>query len=203
MAKTKDFGIGLMHEVAVAAAKHGWSPDELSSLCKHPELMFQVRGVLLGTHLIDRVECIIDADALPFIPEGCTIECHTKNGMYNWWQNIPTTSLPGQTKSSYDAYFGHFMAEWRLTRYSSEIILNATILDTLIVSQYLIPNIWKNYSYCKKGVAFYGTVYLDPNGDRFVRGVVFEKGFGYSEIRIPLVDKPGDVYPGIIYVPKD
>jgi hypothetical protein len=81
MAKSNDFSVTLMGEVAITAAKAGWEPENLSDLSKDENLMRQVLGVLKGTHEIKGIEHVIDCDAEPFIPNGWSVEEHQKGGI--------------------------------------------------------------------------------------------------------------------------
>lgn len=55
MAKPNDFGVGLMHEGAITAAKAGWEPEDFSKLAKDENLMKLIYGVLHGTHEIREI----------------------------------------------------------------------------------------------------------------------------------------------------
>src|SRR3989344_505317 len=80
MAEAADFGVGLMHEVAITAAKVGGEPDDFAKLAKNKELMKAILGVLRGTHEIKAVEYLIDCDADPFVPSGRTLVEHKRGG---------------------------------------------------------------------------------------------------------------------------
>src|SRR5450432_743108 len=80
MAKSNDFGVGLMHEAAITASKVGWEPEDIASLSKDENLLRLIRGVLHGTHEIKGIEHFVDCDAAPFIPVGWKVEEHQEAG---------------------------------------------------------------------------------------------------------------------------
>ncbi|MEO6329122.1 MAG: hypothetical protein ABIO55_09325 [Ginsengibacter sp.] len=158
MAKSNDFGVGLMHETAITASKVGWEPEDISSLSKDENLMKLIRGVILGTHEIKEIAYVIDCDAPPFIPEGWQVEQHKQRG--NMRFEASKIELHCSKNKKGGSTDGYYVRE----DLKDKEALNANVLDYLLVNTKAIPDAWKD-----KDIFFWGTIYSSPKGYLHVR----------------------------------
>ncbi len=92
---------------------------------------------------------IIDCDADPYLPEGWSVEEHTKGGQLEWNPEKVELWVSKHQKSS-PVIGGNELRK----KLASRPTLNANVLDYLIRNPDLIPNEWKG-TY----VNFWGTIY--------------------------------------------
>lgn len=97
---------------------------------------------------------VIDCDATPFVPGDWSVENHQLGGKIDWDPSqvvfhLEDEQLDGSVK-------GH---ELRKKLEDKKPVLNANILDYLLVNQRLIPDEWEG-----KNVFFWGTICSSPNG---------------------------------------
>lgn len=109
------------------------------------------------------VSTLVDCDTDPFVPEGWTLESHTKMGMVDP-KNIRLHLEPEQEKRVIDGE----KLEKRLETLNP---LNANVLDYLLAHPELIPESWKKHS-----VYFWGTKYRNSTSDRVVRCLYWSVG---------------------------
>lgn len=158
MAKSNDFGVGLMHEAAITASRVGWEPEDIANLSKDENLLRLIRGVLLGTHEIKGIEYFIDCDSAAFTPEGWKVEEHIRGGNIRFIASEIELYISLQQKNkSIDGY--KLRDELK-----DKNVLNANVLDYLLANPKAIPESWKD-----KAVFFWGTIYREPGGRRCVR----------------------------------
>jgi hypothetical protein len=104
---------------------------------------------------------IIDCDSLPSIPDHCCIEEHQKGGSFQWDPAQVALYLSSR-QSRNKKVKGHNLQK----DLSGRPLMNACILDFLLLHRELIPEDWKG-----KRVYFWGTKYRDDNGELFVRAL--------------------------------
>lgn len=160
-----DFGVGLMHEYAITAAKAGWEPQDIANLSQDENLMKLVRGVLRGTHEIKNVAHIIDCDAEPFIPGGWKVENHQKGGIIQF--DATKIDFYLSKKQEKGSIQGNALRE----ELKDKKVLNANVLDYLLVNPRAIPEEWKG-----KYIFFWGTIYRDSGGGLYVRCLCWHDG---------------------------
>jgi hypothetical protein len=115
-------------------------------------------GIIKGTHEIKAIEHCIDCDTTPMIPNGCSVEEYQKGGMLQF--DITKISLYLSRKQKNGSIKGNKLCE----ELKDKKVLNANVLDYLLVNPHLIPEEWK-----RKAVFFWGTIYRDSDGNLFVR----------------------------------
>lgn len=104
---------------------------------------------------------LIDCDHKPLLPgrpSNWRIEKHKKAG---WIEFDPKKiSLYMHEKQKKGGIYGTEL--WK--ELDNEPVLNANVLDYLLVHQELIPDSWK-----EKYISFWGTIYCDKDGYFYVR----------------------------------
>jgi hypothetical protein len=109
---------------------------------------------------------IIDLDADPFVPDGFTIEEHTKGGQREWDPAKVSLYLSPNQQD------GKSITGDRLRKeLTGRPVFNTLLLDFLMANRQLIPDSWKY-----KAVIFWGTIYRDPDGDLYVRYLCWRDG---------------------------
>lgn len=97
---------------------------------------------------------VIDCSAEPFIPDNWKVEEHTKAGDFTWDPNTVTLYLSKHQKNRlvfrHRSIRGHGLRD----ELKGKPVLNACVLDYLLVHTQLIPEEWKG-----KNVFFWGTIY--------------------------------------------
>lgn len=101
---------------------------------------------------------IINCDKKPFCPKGWKIEEHRKGGKFKW--NTKNVSLYLSEKQKTGFINGNDLRE----ELKDKPVLNANVLDYLLVYPQLIPEEWKG-----KFVFFWGTIYRGSVGYLYVR----------------------------------
>jgi len=101
---------------------------------------------------------LIDCDTLPFIPEGWEVVEHQKGGTFEWDPSKVELYLCAEQQEG--SIEGHELRK----KLEGKPVMNACLLDYLLKHPELIPEEWKG-----KYVFFWGTIYLEPIGDLFVR----------------------------------
>ncbi len=108
---------------------------------------------------IATVKHIIDCDANPYVPNGWKSESHRKHGMFNWNQKKIHLYLPANRK------LGKCIEGKKLQKeVENQPIVNANVLDYLLVHPELIPESWKG-----EVIFFWATIYRDSFGRLCVR----------------------------------
>ena len=109
---------------------------------------------------------IIDCDTDPFIPDGWSVEDHTKGGQLEW---NPEKIQLWLSKSQKDG--GYIEGNKLRKELKSQSVLNANVLDYLLANPHLIPEEWKG-----KYVCFWGTIYRSRSGRLIVRYLCWRGG---------------------------
>jgi len=106
---------------------------------------------------------IIDCDADPFIPDGWTVVEHKKAGKLEWHLKKVALYLSERQKNC-GRIQGHALRQ----EIEGQPVMNACVLDFLLAHKELIPDEWE-----ANNVLFWGTIYRDPNGYLYVRGLAW------------------------------
>ena len=95
---------------------------------------------------------LIDCNVPPYIPEGLRVEKHMENEQLIWGPSkIRLYFLPGHQFSWWqECIEGNELYE----KLEDQAVLNASVLDYLLINPQLIPKRWKD-----KDVFFWGTIY--------------------------------------------
>ncbi|MDP1814653.1 MAG: hypothetical protein Q8K92_09425 [Leadbetterella sp.] len=164
MTNSSEFGVGLMHEVAITASKVGFEPKDMADLSKDESLMKSVYGVLKGTHEIKAVEHAIDCDSDPFIPNGWKVEEHQKGGIMKFDASKVSFYLSKKQKN------GRIEGNKLREELKNKKILNANVLDYLLANPKAIPDEWKkDENGNTRYIFFWGTIYRNSRGGLYVR----------------------------------
>ncbi|MGB4076248.1 MAG: hypothetical protein WBK28_00905, partial [Minisyncoccia bacterium] len=156
MRNVSEYSIGLLHELAIKAAKANYSPKDLAEITE--EDLRQLRLVRRGNASITVVPHLIDCDADPFVPDGLFVKEHQKGGQLQW---DPTKVSLWRSR---DQQGNKLVKGYKLReRLESKHVLNACVLGDLLQNPELIPPAWKG-----KTVFFWGTVYRDNDMYLFI-----------------------------------
>ncbi len=172
MVKANDFGCGLTHEFAIAAAKTGWTPGDLSRLIENEDLLASVLGIFKKTYEIKPIEYIISARTPFDVPSGWTIAKHEPVDVKL------SVAFPPILKNIKDVNFTDFE--------SLQYAYSAIMFDYLFQNEknhFLIPKSWMK----KVGkefpiIVFAGTIFhLDKDKEKqgVIRTVQFD-GFRWK-----------------------
>lgn len=101
----------------------------------------------------------INTDATPFIPKGWTVEQHRKSGQLAWNSEVVKLYLSEKQKRG-----GKIQGHELRKEIEGRPVMNACVLDWLLVNQELIPKGWQD-----KEVPFWGTIYRDLDSHLAVR----------------------------------
>jgi hypothetical protein len=149
--------VGQANELKMAFRRANFSNDDIKRLCEG-SILVGVRSVLRG---YASVAYVIDCDAQPFVPSGWSIEEHQKGGVLTWNKEAQKDALYLSKWQRGNKYtLGDFLRRDLL----GKPVLNATVLDYLLVNQRLIPEEWKG-----RRIFFWGTIYRDSEGYLYVR----------------------------------
>ncbi len=160
-------------EIAMNRSQNGpWSPELVHLLTKGNQLG-QFRQVLLGLASITVVSHVIDCDADPFVPDDWSVKEHQKGGSWKWDSSNVTLWLADGQKN------GKFVGGSKLRKeLARKPVLNANVLDYLLMYTGLIPEEWK-----RKYSHFWGTVYRDRDGFLYVRYLYWKGDRWHSRYR--------------------
>ncbi len=162
MATASDISVGLVHELAITGCKVGWEPKDFTALAQSEEKMRQVLAIVRGNAAITPAR-LINCDASPYVPEGWSVEEHTRGGMVD--PAKITLYLTEKQKNS--SVNGNKLRK----ELKDQPVLNANVLDFYLANPHLIPEDWKG-----KYVFFWGTIYRGRGGYLFVRYLGWDGG---------------------------
>lgn len=145
------------HELKMAFRRNGWTNADIKALSEG-NFLADVLKLMNGQLEIKPIEHLIDCDAVPFIPNGWSVEEHKKCGLFKF--DPAKTSLYLSKKQKKGSIGGHDLRK----ELSDKPVMNANVLDYLLAHPELIPEEWKS-----KAVFFWGTIYRDSDGDFYVR----------------------------------
>lgn len=117
-----------------------------------------VQRFLRGETSVTELENLIDCDTQPFIPNGWSVEEHVFGGQFSF--NPTKVELYLSKKQKNYSIIGSDLRK----ELKGRKVLNANVLDYLLVHPELIPNDWRG-----KCVFFWGTIYRDSDGRLYVR----------------------------------
>lgn len=142
---------------AFARSQHDWMERIRKGLLDPDAVIAAVQTVIDARNSMSRIDC----DVAPFIPKGWNIEEHKKGGLLTWELQAQETSLYRSLRQQN----GSRIAGNELRKeVKTQPVLNANVLDHLLVHTHLIPESWKD-----EYVFFWGTIYRHPDSRLFVR----------------------------------
>ncbi|OHA60602.1 MAG: hypothetical protein A2569_00820 [Candidatus Vogelbacteria bacterium RIFOXYD1_FULL_51_18] len=125
------------------------------------------RFQIVSTAVKHAVKHLINLDTIPFTPNGWSVEEHQEGGMLEWNSNKVSLHLsPNQEGNIY------IKGNELRTELKGKPVLNANVLDYLLIHQDLIPEEWKDQS-----IFFWGTIYCGLDGTLFVRYLYWHGGW--------------------------
>ncbi len=136
----------------------GWSISKILAL---PDGLALLKDLRLMEWLDLDNRLLINLNANPIIPEGYWVESHRGLGIWTWNPNIILFQSPQQVSNF---IIGTELMEETL----NQPVLNANVLDFLLIHRNLIPGDWKGLR-----VFFPGTIYHDQQGKLYVRGIFY------------------------------
>ncbi|MDO8556974.1 MAG: hypothetical protein Q7R98_00735 [Candidatus Jorgensenbacteria bacterium] len=158
-AKSEFSVVGLAHKLLLTAEEQGYTPELLNNLAEHPTLFHDMLQVQLGHSDIKLLQYIVDCDAPPFVPTGCKVKKHKKNGLFM----LEPAKIETQVKLWTPDTVG--IDGYKLYKeLKNEPVLNVNILDHFLKYKHLIPESWK-----PKNIFFWGTIYDYQSGHPCVR----------------------------------
>lgn len=144
-------------ELKLAFRRNGWNNAEIKTLSEG-NVLAKVLQVIKGQAEIKMVEHLIDCDAAPFVPDGWSVKEHKKTGQLKF--DPAKISLYLSKKQKKGVIGGHNLHK----ELNNKPVMNANVLDDLLVHPELIPEEWKG-----KNIFFWGTIYRDSDGNLYVR----------------------------------
>jgi len=109
---------------------------------------------------------VVDLDAVPFIPEGWSVESHQPGGQFVF------DAVQLKLHFDVDQQNSKYVKGTELrTKLKNVPVMNANMLDWYLAHPDRIPEDWKG-----KAVFFWGTVYRDQDGDSSVRFMFWDVG---------------------------
>jgi len=162
------YPIATIAQLFEALEKANFTPEDIIKLKDFNDLA-GVRGLLYGWSKISCLECSINLDVSPFIPEGLKLESHCGGPA---WEFSPAKVVLCLTDSQKEkSTTGHDLLK-EIVDYHP---LNANVLDYLLLRPELIPEDWKN-----KTIYFWGTIYSEPEDGPCVRFLYWKAGRWHS-----------------------
>ena len=127
------------------------------------------------------VRHIVDCDTVPSVSESCSIEEHKKDGQLSLEMSKVKLHL-SRNQVDGSVIEGNKLRE----ELASKPVLNANVLDYLLLHQVLIPEEWKrDANKCMRWIFFWGTIYRNSNNNLFVRYLFWNNGmwdWGYHRL---------------------
>ncbi|MDP1728489.1 MAG: hypothetical protein Q8M15_17020 [Bacteroidota bacterium] len=116
----------------------------------------------------------INCDIIPEIPEVMYVKNHQKRGLIEWPPNDGMKLLQPNDKPTNGLVDGE-----DICKHISNLklnVLNACVLDFLIINQKLIPKNWKKKIQGESiRIFFPGTIFRNTVGHTFIRYIFFDK----------------------------
>lgn len=144
-------------ELKLAFRRNGWNNAEIKTLSEG-DILADILKVIKGQAEIKMIERLIDCDSTPFIPKGWSVEEHKKGGLLKF--DPAKIFLYLSKKQKKRIIGGHDLRK----ELSGKPVMNANVLDYLLVHPELIPEEWKG-----KAIFFWGTIYRDSDDSLCVR----------------------------------
>ena len=172
-----DFNAFLDYQVKLAFRRHGFTHDDIRTLSEG-NFLIDVRKVIRGTSKIMKNEDYVDCDSVPSMPEGWMVEEHKKGFFMRFDSTKISFFLSKKQKTGicgYDLRLPLALSdEYKKRRgirghdlrqeLSNKLVMNANLLDYLLLHPDLIPEEWS-----EKNIFFWGTIYRDENNRLCVR----------------------------------
>ena len=157
--------VGQAIELKLAFRRAGYTNEDIKRLCEG-SILTEVRRVLRGEASIERSTHIIDCDAQPFVLDGWRTEAHQKGGQFEWgFAKVSLYLDDGQLNGK------HIEGSKLRKKLKDQPVLNANVLDYLLVHSHLIPEEWKD-----QYVFFWGTIYHTADDHLAVRCLFWDNG---------------------------
>jgi hypothetical protein len=168
--------VGRANELKLAFRRANYTNNDIKRLCEGT-ILSDVRNVLLGHAEVKTLEHVIDLDADPFIPDGCTVEegKHQKGGSFKWDPaKVQLYLSPNQQNGK------SMKGEALFAELAGKPVFNANLLDYLLAHKHLIPEGWKKDEQGRtRYIFFWGTEYRCSGGRPFVRYLCWADGRWY------------------------
>ena len=181
--------VGQANELKLAARRCGYNNTDLKRLSEG-RMMARILPVLRSQADVRVVLRPIDLDSHPFIPRESlygrtlTVEYHQKGGKFEWREDrVGLYILPDQ--KGRNRVHGSRLRDLHPPKLS---VANANLLDYLLKYPHLIPDAWKDK--WKVGneirrIYFWGTIYRDAYGERYVRYLYFSEDRWQADLSDP------------------
>ncbi|MFH1226099.1 MAG: hypothetical protein V1684_02370 [bacterium] len=150
--------VGQANEFKLVCRRFGFTNTDIKKMCKG-DILDQFKLVIRGQAKIIVLKHLIDCDADPFIPKGWTLEEHKKGGQFQFDPTKIELFL-SQKQQKGEVIEGNKLREELM----GKPVLNANVLEYLLVHPELIPEEWKG-----KWIYFWGTIYRNSGGNLCVR----------------------------------
>jgi hypothetical protein len=176
--------VGQANELKMAFRAAGFSNALIKEMCR-VETMFKFKYFLQGNMAIKPTKHIIDCDLEPSTFSNNIIK-HNRKGIFNFHPDKVDLYIPIVDKQN---KFGDLLYNQKVRKANGIIIekenisfiknnfvLNANVLDYLLIFPEIIPNVWKE----KERIFFFGTLYKsrDWSGSTCVRGLIWDSAIG-------------------------
>lgn len=162
------YSIKTIAQLFEALEKAGFTPADVGKLKDFDDLA-GVRGLLHGWSKISCLKYLIDLDAPPFLPKGLCLKKHRGGQAWEFDPSKVVLRLINTRKE--ESVSGRIFFK-ELDNYQ---VLNANVLDYLLLRPELIPEDWKD-----KTVFFWGTIYSDHESNLYVRYLRWQISKWYS-----------------------
>jgi len=162
---------GQVHQLMDSLEAKGFTPELLTRLGQFSDIP-GIISVLNKTSEIVPTKHIVDLDADPMIPNGWTVEEHTKGGQFEFDPKQVALHLD---KAQQDG--GVIVGKKLRQKLKGKRVYNANLLDFLLAHPELIPEEWKG-----KFIFFWGTIYRYSFGSPYVRYLCwYGDGWNWSD----------------------
>jgi hypothetical protein len=159
-------------ELDHAFERNGWTSEDVKWLSTGKNLQ-DILKIRHGLGIVCNFYHIIDCDARPKVPEGCSLGTHQKGGKLEWNPSkVELVRYPGQEERR-----GYAQGKQLQLVLKCAPVLNANVRDFLYEHQDLIPSHWR-----KQTVFFWGTTFIGGK-DEFVPALHWVEGKWYKQDR--------------------
>lgn len=153
------FSVGQMNQVADALEAAGYTPDDITQFRSKQEELVLFRSVLRGLGEVVITKYVVDLDVDPMVPNGWTVEKHTKGGQLEFDSEQIALYLDEQQQDG-----GVIVGNELRKKLKGKKAYNANLLEFYLANPNLISEEWKG-----KYVFFWGTIYRSSDGHLYVR----------------------------------
>lgn len=142
----------------------------------------------------------IDCDAEPFVPEGWTVLEHSKGGILEWDSGKALLFTCAEQKDVLPVAADEVHAQ--VLRVGVPV-MNANVLDHLLQNPELIPitpeRMKKWDCVCGAAILFWGTLYLNEDGETVVRGLAVDDEGKWDWAAIAMTSGINDSFPAAVW----